>query len=134
MKERRFGRQRCDVESSVLTMDARTTSTAADSERVEPVPSTLWMEWSIYILQIDVPPHNFHSESNQRLRLACQIQVHGDVTVLKRTGFWGQQELIQSDLSIPTKPFGDLEYILDRKSPAAINSKVDNNDGKEKES
>ena len=89
---------------------------------------------NVETMRFNVPPHNFHSESNQSLRLACQIQVHGDVTVQKRTGFWGQQASIQSDLSIPTKPFGDLEYILDRKSPAALNPKKDNNDGKEKES
>ena len=65
-------------------------------------------------LRFNFPPHNFHN--NSKLRLACQIQVRGDIQVLKRTGFWGQNE----DLAAPSSPqryFGDLEYVLDNKSP-----------------
>ena len=64
--------------------------------------------------RLNFPPHNFHN--NEKLRLACQIVPRGDIHVVKRTGFWGQKE----DLAVPSTPqhyFGDLEYILDNKSP-----------------
>lgn len=70
-------------------------------------------------LRFNFPPHNFHS--NSKLRLACQIQVRGDIQVLKRTGFWGQKDA----LAVPSEPkayFGDLEYLLDNKSPEAPDS------------
>lgn len=34
-----------------------------------------------------LPPH----DSNNNLRLACQTQVFGDITVTKYAGFWGHQ-------------------------------------------
>ncbi|WP_017303437.1 2Fe-2S iron-sulfur cluster-binding protein [Spirulina subsalsa] len=37
--------------------------------------------------RLSLPPHS--SKSN--LRLACQTQVLGDVTVTKHQGFWGQK-------------------------------------------
>ena len=50
------------------------------------------------------------------LRLACQVQVQGDITVTKRTGFWGQYNEVAVG-SMPTAPFGELEFLLDDKSP-----------------
>lgn len=65
-------------------------------------------------LRFNFPPHSFHN--NTKLRLACQIQVRGDIEVTKRTGFWGQREEVAS-ASNPQHYFGELEYLLDRKSP-----------------
>jgi len=65
-------------------------------------------------LRFNFPPHNFHN--NTKLRLACQIQIKGNVTVCKRTGFWGQKRAAMVPSS-PGKPFGNLEYLLDTKSP-----------------
>lgn len=71
-------------------------------------------------LRFNFPPHNFHNNTN--LRLACQIQIFGDVEVIKRTGFWGQQK----DLAVASNPqhyFGNLEYLLDGKSPDVESTK-----------
>mmetsp|Transcript_22582 Transcript_22582/g.40724 ORF Transcript_22582/g.40724 Transcript_22582/m.40724 type:complete len:304 (+) Transcript_22582:2-913(+) len=67
-------------------------------------------------LRLNFPPHNFHDNA-EKLRLACQIQVRGDITVVKHTGFWGQKEEVEGSPSVPTRPFGELEYLLDGKSP-----------------
>jgi len=72
-------------------------------------------------LRLNFPPHG-SSDQSSNLRLACQMQVNGDISVQKRTGFWGQDtgdlaEEFESELW-----FGDLEYILDDKSP---NQKAD---------
>jgi ferredoxin len=37
-----------------------------------------------------LPPHNL----DRNLRLACQTQVLGDLTVTKYDGFWGQGEIV----------------------------------------
>lgn len=37
-----------------------------------------------------LPPHN----PDRNLRLACQTQVLGDITVTKYDGFWGQGEIV----------------------------------------
>ena len=66
-------------------------------------------------LRLSFPPHNPDQQS-PLLRLACQIQVRGDLHVTKRSGFWGQY----NDLSPSSKHetyFGDLEYLLDGRSP-----------------
>ena len=67
-------------------------------------------------LRLNFPPHG-SKEQSTNLRLACQIQVQGDINVKKRTGFWGQDT---SDLAEEYEAelwFGNLEYILDDKSP-----------------
>ena len=76
-------------------------------------------------LRLSLPPHGGlglgEGGSGRRppsLRLACQVQVFGDVTVVKRTGFWGQRDAI-ADVSEAVTYLGDLEYVLDRKSPPA---------------
>jgi hypothetical protein len=48
--------------------------------------------------------------------------VRGDLTVTKHAGFWGQDDELAA-LSQPTQPFGDLEFLLDAKSPAKENPK-----------
>ena len=81
-------------------------------------PCIIPMEKSIKEkLRLNFPPHG-SKEQSTNLRLACQIQVQGDIHVKKRTGFWGQDtsglaEEYESELW-----FGDLEYILDDKSPS----------------
>ncbi len=37
-----------------------------------------------------LPPHN----PDRHLRLACQTQVLGDITITKYDGFWGQGEIV----------------------------------------
>jgi ferredoxin len=65
-------------------------------------------------LRLSLPPHG--GSQSSLLRLACQVQVLGDITITKRTGFWGQHGAI-ADLSEAQTYFGELEYMLDRKSP-----------------
>lgn len=40
--------------------------------------------------RLDFPPHH----QNRGLRLACQVEVLGDVEVKKYEGFWGEKEII----------------------------------------
>jgi ferredoxin len=67
-------------------------------------------------LRLSFPPHGSSSTSST-LRLACQVQVRGDIQVTKRTGFWGQYDDL-AEVSVPSQPFGELEFLLDDKSPA----------------
>ena len=64
-------------------------------------------------VRLSLPPHSRQKKHNSKLRLACQVQVRGDLTVTKRTGFWGQGEGI-APTSEATTYFGELEYVLDR--------------------
>jgi hypothetical protein len=66
--------------------------------------------------RLNLPPHGGASQSPS-LRLACQVQIRGDVVVTKRTGFWGQHENV-AETSTAETYFGDLEFVLDRKSPS----------------
>lgn len=65
--------------------------------------------------RLSVPPGH-GADNTGRLRLACQIPVHGDLTVTKYSGFWGQYDEI-AEPSQPTRPFGQAEFLLDRTSP-----------------
>ena len=76
-------------------------------------------------LRLSLPPHNFRGDESPTLRLACQIQVIGDVSVTKRTGFWGQRDSV-AQVSEAVTYFGDLEYALDRKSPSLVPTREDN--------
>lgn len=67
-------------------------------------------------LRLNFPPHSTDNQS-PNLRLACQVQVCGDLRVVKRNGFWGQNKDEMAHLSEAKLYFGDLEYILDDKSP-----------------
>ena len=77
-------------------------------------------------LRLNFPPHGSADQSSN-LRLACQVQVMGDIRVKKRTGFWGQ-DLESEGLAEEYEPqlwFGELEYILDNKSPTITSSQSD---------
>jgi ferredoxin len=75
-------------------------------------------------LRLKFPPHGSGDQS-PKLRLACQMQVRGDIVVTKRKGFWGQasacdaseEETTMVDPSDCQTYFGELEYLLDRRSP-----------------
>ena len=81
-----------------------------DSGTVEPVERNTKEK-----LRLSFPPHGDESQS-PNLRLACQVQVRGDLNVTKRSGFWGQYQSLSSSQECKTF-FGDLEYILDNRSP-----------------
>lgn len=68
-------------------------------------------------IRLNFPPHG-SSDQSANLRLACQVQVMDDITIRKRTGFWGQGTT--SELAEEYNAelwFGELEYVLDNKSP-----------------
>ena len=72
---------------------------------------------AVETIRLQLPPHsNKGGNRSNTLRLACQVQVIEDVTVEKRSGFWGQHEDIVAP-TVPEKYFGQLEYVLDTKSP-----------------
>ena len=73
-------------------------------------------------LRLSLPPHN--NQGSPRLRLACQVQVYGSVTVTKRTGFWGQYDGLANKSEAETY-FGDWEYLLDNKSPSVERKEKD---------
>jgi hypothetical protein len=66
--------------------------------------------------RLNFPPHGGANQS-PKLRLACQVQIRGDVGVTKRTGFWGQHEKV-AEASKAKTYLGDLEFVLDHKSPS----------------
>lgn len=68
-------------------------------------------------LRLSVPPGHGRSSVASDLRLACQVQVRGNLKVTKYTGFWGQDIGQLAKKSLPTQPFGELEFLLDTKSP-----------------
>jgi ferredoxin len=43
-------------------------------------------------VRLSLPPH----ADDKNLRLACQVQVLGDIQVTKYDGFWGQGDLVRS--------------------------------------
>jgi len=61
-------------------------------------------------LRLNFPPHA--PPGNERLRLACQVRVEGDLEVTKYDKFWGQGDAETADRSFST-PFGELEFLLD---------------------
>lgn len=79
-------------------------------------------------LRLSVPPG--HGANNAgRLRLVCQVPVHGDLVVTKCGGFWGQhvdQGIVKP--SVPTQPFGQAEFLLDWRSPPPTTTTDDGDD------
>ncbi len=67
-------------------------------------------------LRLNFPPHGSDDQSPD-LRLACQVQVKGNINVKKRTGFWGQDSEGLAEEYEAELWLGDLEYLLDDKSP-----------------
>ena len=61
--------------------------------------------------RLSLPPHS----PGSGLRLACQVQVEGDLVVSKKGGFWGSRMAEDSRESRDDFKtyFGDLEYALD---------------------
>mmetsp|Transcript_26754 Transcript_26754/g.58740 ORF Transcript_26754/g.58740 Transcript_26754/m.58740 type:complete len:261 (+) Transcript_26754:179-961(+) len=69
-------------------------------------------------VRLSLPPHG--SAQSASLRLACQCTIGTDsVTVRKFDGFWGSKASL-APASAGKTYFGDLEYVLDRKSPPRI--------------
>jgi ferredoxin len=71
-------------------------------------------------LRLSLPPHSLQSPN---FRLACQVQIRSDIVVTKRTGFWGQGEEM-AEASEAETYFGELEFLLDRKSPPPLDVHV----------
>ena len=70
-------------------------------------------------LRLRLPPHRAAGGSPPRLRLACQVTVHGDLWVTKHAGFWGQaRDARSTEPAHPpvVAPFGELEYVFDRRN------------------
>lgn len=65
-------------------------------------------------LRLSLPPHSSSTSKNKRL--ACQIQVRGDMTVTKYTGFWGQHGEVAEKSEADTFA-GELEFLFDNRSP-----------------
>jgi ferredoxin len=73
-------------------------------------------------LRLSLPPgHGPSSSARSELRLACQVQVRGDIAVTKHVGFWGQGAKV-AIRTVPTRPLGSWEFVLDTKSPRSSNS------------
>ena len=68
-------------------------------------------------LRLNFPPHGSPDQS-PHLRLACQVQLNSDVNVKKRCGFWGQDTKDLAEQYDAQLYFGDLEFVLDDKSPS----------------
>ncbi|KAG7361362.1 ferredoxin [Nitzschia inconspicua] len=75
-------------------------------------------------LRLSLLPHGGVNQP-ESLRLACQIQVHSDLEVIKRSGFWGQNYEELSDYNECKTFLGHLEYILDNRSPKETGKDVD---------
>ena len=67
-------------------------------------------------LRLSFPPHG-SADQSPSLRLSCQIQVVSDMEVTKRAGFWGQDPTELSNYNECSTYFGDLEFVMDDKSP-----------------
>ena len=64
-------------------------------------------------LRLSFPPH----ELRPNLRLACQCTVHGDVVVKKFEGFWGARSTLAPAAADAKTYFGELEFLLDSRTP-----------------
>ena len=64
-------------------------------------------------LRLNFPPHELRPD----LRLACQCTVHGDVVVSKFEGFWGARPTLAPAAANAKTYFGELEFLLDRRTP-----------------
>ena len=64
-------------------------------------------------LRLSFPPH----ELRPNLRLACQCVVRGDCVVSKFEGFWGARPTLAPAAADAKTYFGELEFLLDRRTP-----------------
>ena len=95
------------------TCAVEVTTPGNDKSGIEPMERNMKEK-----IRLNFPPHGSEDQSSN-LRLACQIQVQGDILVTKKAGFWGQSD-VKDDLAMDYKAksyFGELEYVLDYKSP-----------------
>ncbi len=67
-------------------------------------------------LRLSFPPHR-GVELRPNLRLACQCTVDGDVVVSKFEGFWGARSTLVPAAADAKTYFGELEFLLDRRTP-----------------
>mmetsp|Transcript_8021 Transcript_8021/g.16419 ORF Transcript_8021/g.16419 Transcript_8021/m.16419 type:complete len:201 (+) Transcript_8021:98-700(+) len=87
-------------------------------------PPVLPREWTTAErLRLNFPPHS--PPGNQKLRLACQVRVNQDITVIKRDKFWGEGDSIREDIAEAAsasslQPLGSLEFVLDREADAVV--------------
>lgn len=85
---------------------------SSSNNNIEPVERN-----QVERLRLSLPPHGGNNQKySASLRLACQVQVRGDIVVTKRTGFWGQYDKV-ADKSDAEIYFGELEFLLDDRSP-----------------
>ena len=112
--------------STTTTHAAPSVVAAAASYRsgpVQPRPPVEPMERNTRErIRLSFPPHNSNNNNNKQstpLRLACQIQVRGDLDVIKYAGFWGQSYDSLAPSSQHETYLGDWEYLLDAKSPSS---------------
>ena len=61
--------------------------------------------------RLNFPPHA--PPGNQKLRLACQIQVRRACEVRKYDRFWGQGNAMTTEAAEDAAPLGALEFLLD---------------------
>ena len=73
-------------------------------------------------LRLNFPPHG-SADQSPLLRLACQCAVRGDIVVTKRAGFWGQDEKEMVAPETYKTYFGELEFVMDSRSPTDDKSK-----------
>lgn len=95
------------------TCAVEVTSPSNDKNTIEPMERNMKEK-----IRLNFPPHGSDDQSSN-LRLACQIQVRGNIHVTKKAGFWGQSG-VKDDLAMEYEAksyFGELEYVLDDKSP-----------------
>ncbi|CAK9219311.1 unnamed protein product [Sphagnum troendelagicum] len=71
-------------------------------------------KWNLHeTARLNLPPHKY--PGNQKLRLACQVRVEGNLTVLKYNNFFGQGTerlgpVSEADFKLP---LGDWEFVND---------------------
>lgn len=91
----------------------------SNSNNIEPVERN-----KVERMRLSLPPHGGNNQPySASLRLACQVQVRGDIVVTKRTGFWGQYDKIAHRSDAETY-FGELEFLLDSRSPQELQNRL----------
>ena len=87
---------------------------------VSPPHAVLPEQWTAAErLRLNFPPHA--PPTNHRLRLACQVRLKGEATVVKHAGFWGSKperlpDLAPEEAEAARAPLGRLELVLDREA------------------
>ena len=95
---------------------------AADESNVPPTTIEPPQRNNRENLRLNFPPHG-SADQSPLLRLACQCAVRGDIVVTKRAGFWGQDEKEMVAPETYKTYFGELEFVMDSRSPTDDKSK-----------